>query len=445
MTRNKRINKVITGLFLLLLFIGITDSCAEDEKTSEPLELVTIWNAPYINGQGSGLDFSSAPDTVQIQRRGFEKGMTAYKGDIVVEECIISEAEAFEDVVEYLASVYNNRNIVMSVGASSDIMTMYTAMESTFFNISYLIPFSDGDLLAEGPQGYTVRLTVTGQKYADYIGSEILPVNTKDLINNVLFENKTIPNYSVTAAVFFMDNFNDHETAVGITQRLIDNGIDIQYHMAYPSGGLLTTLAKCMEDSLNALPDIDVVILIGEDHDPIPDLPDILKLWANKRIPPSIIVIGYDPKSYPSEVRAADNLYLLDQSIDWTNCPSDIVNFEEASGYAAGYLTMKVLDEVKKNQPEKPHGLSYWLKTDTQKAEDLQMYWDNFRADVWTKLAGVNDTIPCYGDLRLNATSGNNSKLELYSVNESGILDKADPGEIFERILSRKRAQFGLQ
>ncbi len=443
MIRNLREKTITAALFLLLFCSGILSCFAEDSK--EPLLIVTIWNAPYVPGSELRLDFSDAPHSVQVQRRGFEKGMlAAQKNNFQIDELMISEQDDFEEVIEDLANVYNNNYVLMSIGASSDINTMYTAMETSFFNVSYLIPFSDGDLLSESSKSYTARLTVSGEKYANYIGNELLPVNSKEIINKVLFEDKQVPDYSISAAVFFQDNYNDHETAVRISQRLMDNGINIEYHTAYPSGRMMDTIEQCMNDEIGLLPDIDVVILIGEDHDPMPQLPDILNLWKDRQYPPAIIAIGYDPDTVSSAVANADNIYFLEQSLDRTKCPADVVTNGEAMGYAAGYLMMEVLDESYRSQPAKPSGLRFKLMTPSQKQNETQKYWEKFRQDISSKLLGFTDYIPCYGYVRLNSSSGNTATLELLRFDSSKNVQKVNPSEIIERILTRKRAQFGI-
>ena len=86
-----------------------------------------------------------------------------YKGTYLLTEKVEIAPGRVE--IRDLEDMINSEDILLVVGASEDLTTMYSAMETDFFGIPMLVPFSDGDILLENGTGYTLRMTPNGQSY----------------------------------------------------------------------------------------------------------------------------------------------------------------------------------------------------------------------------------------------------------------------------------------
>ena len=206
--KNSSKKKVIIIVIVLLLLIGLAvfllmraDS-AEREKTAT---VATIWMARNSGRNDGQLDWDNSTEFIKRERTGFLKGKADTAGSVRIRETLLSETDQTPDITSDLADMINNEDILMVVGASEYLPTMYAAMETDFFGIPMLIPFSDGDLISDHSAGYTLRMTPTSQTYRDFIGNELLQSGTMDWVNTILFAGKSIPDDPINVAVFFGD------------------------------------------------------------------------------------------------------------------------------------------------------------------------------------------------------------------------------------------------
>ncbi len=434
--------KLLVFWIILFIFLQTASVFGEGQK----IQIATIWNAPIISGADGKqtVDLDQAPKVIQWQRKGFIDGLNDAPGNITIDEVLISEKDNLSRSTADLADLFNTKDVIMTIGASSEFYTMYAAMVTDFFHIPILVPFSDGELFTENDQGYTMRITPTGQKYADYIGSELLGPDTEQRINNVLFENKPVPDYSIKAAVFFTDDFNDHEIAVKITQKLMDNGIDICYYRPYDSKQLMQAVRSAWENDRDQIQEADVVILLPQGKDSIIELSSVISMWGDQRVPPAFILIGYVPEYTDTTIFKSDNVYVLRQATDRSQCPSKVIHHEGAMGYAAGYITKLALSRaIEKVRPEQK-GWRLWLRTSEQKRQIHENYLDSLRTAVVTELRGMTDYIPCLGEVSFMSVENDETELELIrylNVDES---NRVDNSEIFYRLINRIRMRYNI-
>ncbi len=436
------IKKMIVGLIIMVCLLLPSAAIGEEAKVT----IATIWNAPSIidaNGLEE-IDFDQASKVIQWQRQGFLAGLRDAPGNLSLNEIQLSERDDLSEVTSDLADLYNRMDIVMTIGASTEINTMYAALVANFFKIPMLIPFSDGDLLSDINQGYTMRITPTGQQYANYFGTKLLDADLTQRINNILFENKPVPDYTVKTAVFFTDNFNDHELAIKTTERLMDNGIDICYYKSYPERQMLSVIRSAWENDKAQVEDADVVILIAQDKDAIVELGSIVSMWSGQEIPPAFILIGYVPEYTDTAIFNSDNVYVLRQKNDKSNCPAEIAHHEQAMGYAAGYITKLALGKALEIKGPEKKGWRLWLKTEQQKAAAHENYLDSLRTQIVTVMHEMTEEIPCFGKVRFLSADEDRSELELIRYVAVDQSVQVDDSEIFYRIVNRIREQFGI-
>ncbi len=434
--------KLLVILTILLCVLQVSAAGGENKS----VEIATIWKAPLVTGSDGmpDLDFTQASKVVQWQREGFLAGLRDGPGNVEIVEVMINEQDNLSQSIRDLADLYNNSDIVLTIGASTDLSTMYSAMVTTFFEIPMLVPFSDGELFSETSQGFAMRLTPTGQRYADFISKDLLSEDLLYRINTILFQDKPVPDYTVKAALFFSDDFNCHESAVMITQGLLDNGLDIAYYKPYPDKTLLTAVRSAWENDKDQVEDADVVILIPKDKDAIVELASIINMWGSREVPPAFILIGYVPEYSDTTVFNSDNVYVLRQKSDKSTCPPDVIHHEGAMGYTAGYITKIALSRALETVGPEPSGWRLWLKTPSQKAQIHETYLESLRTGIVNAIRGINEIIPCFGNVSFLSSDDDRTELELIrytSVDESVPVDNS---ELLYRIINRLREKYRI-
>ncbi len=431
-------------LVICIILVSVLQFSSVFGEVTE-VQINTIWNAPisFSTDGGMNLDFDQASKVIQWQRTGFLAGLRDAPGNIAIEEVMISEQDNLSRSTADLADLFNTENVIMTIGASSEVNTMYAAMVTDFFSIPILVPFSDGELYVENDRGTTFRLTPTGQKYADYIGNELLSADLSQRINTLLFENKPIPEYSVNVAVFFSDDYSDNETAVKITQKLMDNGIDMCYYKPFETGHMLEAVRSAWENDKSQVQEADVVIFLPQDKDSIVELASIVNMWGDQDIPPAFILIGYVPEYTDTVTFNMDNVYVLRQATDRSQCPQEVIHHEGAMGYAAGYITKLALSRAVANTGPEKKGWRLWLKTPDQKRQIHENYLESLRTATVTALRQMTDYIPCFGEVSF-MTSDDMSDLKLIRYLRVDQSAPVDNSEVFLRIVNRIRSRYGI-
>ena len=445
--------KWIIGIVCVILLVGgglflLSRHLSEEEASA--YKFATIWKSESLNfDEAAGnydVDFGSASNRVKMARRGFEKGIKANPGIENFEEEILPEMVNQRSFSEYLADTFSSEDIVLTIGATTDEMTMDTSMEMNFFNIPMLIPFADGDLAPDdSPVNYSIRMTPTAQKYAEYFNN-LFPASYFSTINNILFQDKAIPDYNLNVAVFFADNFNGHNTAVNITQRLLDNGYNVEIYTPFNS---LLDLLHMLQTSWNTEADklraIDVLIVIGEDGASMKGLSGINQLWMDRGLEPMVFLVGFLSSDIENEVAQARNIYSVHQQLDFINCPSEIVNRSEAMGYAAGYIVSLALKRAHESEPPEPSGLQLLFSTPDRRRQLHQEHLTSYRENVRTVLLEMNEDIPCYGVVDFDLNSDSNIYLETVRYLGPDNPENVGTGIVFNYLLDKLQRDYNLE
>ena len=445
MDRNKK-KRLIVGIIILLVVLLIAGflfwyirNFSEQEKE---LSIVTVWDIPYDN-ESHLMNAENADFSVRLQRQGFEKGFYDNLNNLSVFEYIISENSDFRTFTSDIATLCNSTDVLLSVGASTDEATMNTAMEMNYFKIPMLIPFGDGDLSGSAGSTFSLRMTPTADNYADFMG-ELFPAYLINYINGYVFENLPVPDYSIKLGVFFADNFNGHEIAVKLTQNLMDNGMDIQIYQPFSEDDLLRTVRTAW-DSDNALMEgLDAVIILAEDHDDLPNLPDVLDTWSQRGLKPQFVVTGYYPEKVDEKLINMDNFFVVQQVINIQNCPAEINTRSGAMGYAAGYIAAKALYTAHANTIMNTTALGWLFRTESQRARIREDYFSSLRNNIYSEIRSMADSIPCYGYINFESAENNRVSLEIVRLTGNESYSPVDPSVIFYRMVNVIRSQFDL-
>lgn len=443
---NKALKWVII-IVCILLVVGVAVWLRVRSFSGEHAnyEIATIWNAQSVDPETLRIDFSNASDRVRLARRGFERGLAAGPHLEGFEEVMMAENQDQRYFAEAMADLFGTHDILLTIGATTDEITMNASMEMNYFNIPMLIPFSDGDLSSDNSSvNYSIRMTPTAQKYAEYV-NDLFSSNYFTLINNVFFQDIVIPEYDINVAVYFTDNFNGHNTAVNVTQKIIDNGYNVEIYTPFKTltdlQYIIQTSWQTEADKLNA---IDSIVIIGEDGAPINGLASINRLWKDRGLEPLIFLIGFLPYGIEQDVMNARNIFAIQQALDLTNCPADIVNRSEAMGYAAGYIVSKTLNKALEIQSPEPGGFQLLFSNADRRRELHQDYLAAYRENVRSILLDMDEMIPCYGLVDFNINSDANIFLELVRYTGPDQMEQAGTGVMLDYVIDKVRNEFNL-
>ena len=408
----------------------------------QALKIVTIWDALPSTESAGELDFSTALSAVQKERRGFVRGMQDAPGNVVVDEIMLEEDS--NEIIRELSDVINNDEPLMVVGASGDLTTMYCSMEVEFFEVPMLIPYADGDIILESTQGFSIRMTPTSGKYAQFIGSSLLPSQSMNWFNTILFDNQAIPDYSIRIGVIFANDYIGHDYATQITQKLMDNGMEIENYIPYEQGTLYRTVAANWNAQDSSLASLDIVVLIGFDQDPFTELQAAIGLWNDVDEPPLFLLVGYVPNGDNEWMAEYANVLSIRQKLDMSSCPADIKSHAEAIGYASGYITKMVLSRAAETQPKERTGIRLWFTSAEQKRKIHQQYIDDYRGNIRSNLIELVYDVPCYGRTDFKSRAEDPTVLELVRYTGPDEAEILNETEVLQFLLNRLRKSLGI-
>ena len=454
MDKNKKIWIIVIFVVLIILAVGLYfygRSLLEDPNN---IIMSTIWDAPaHVVSGGSNLsdamDIENSSRRVQNARKGFLRGLQNMDPTINVKEYQISEGSDVGRFTTNIANIYSEDDIILTVGATTDEASMYASMEMNFFEIPMLIPFADGDLSSSNSDtNYFIRMTPNAQIYADFVG-EIFSRNIFDYIYSYLFENRPAPGFDFDVAVLFTDNFNGHDTAVKVTQKVMDNGFNVSFYEPFSKDMLLSKVNNLWNENEKEMEELTAVIILGEDQDPLYAMNDVWHSWADRGLYPAFVMLGHNPDVVPAELAEASNIFVVQQALDMSSCPSDIQNRSEAMGYAAGTIVSRAFGQannaMKNSQQGFFKGFVRLFQSPDKRLSSHQAYLSNYRSAVRSAILALNDpNIPCYGNAYFNTDVENRIDLELVHYTSVDHYVKVDKSVIFNRIINDVRSLYNI-
>ena len=350
---------IILIIVILLIIAGIIIyKNSQKSAKLESLEIATIWGARVSGSglEGDVLDFESASvsDYNKLARQGFMKGVQDSRQNLDITEVLIGDSFDVKSFINKVNEIFSNNDVLMTVGTLNDESTMYTSMQMNFFKIPMLIPYADGNLSPDSMGAdFSVRMTPSSDKYGTFFDA-LFSSYISDFLNTYVFGGKVLPIYGTGVSVFFMNNFNGNETAVKITQKIIDNGYSVNNYVPFPEDGLLNAVQAAWISDSEKLENSSAVVLIEEDQADVYGISEIWHTWADRGLYPKFFLVGFEPIDIDQDLIDADNVFFIQQYVDIASCPAGIVNRAEAKGYAAGQIMIKALQAAVKTQPPEP-------------------------------------------------------------------------------------------
>ncbi len=441
---------IILIIVILLVILGIIlYNNSRVNAVKGPFEVATVWNAGIVSTGTSGdtlnFDADGLPDYLKLARQGFEKGLQDAKGELDIREVLIGDNGDVQSYTRKISEAFSQNDILMTIGTMADETTMYTSMETNFFKIPMLIPFANGNLSPDGSASdYSVRLTPTSKKYGAFFNS-LFSNSLSDFLNTYVFNGKALPVVGNGISVFFRNNFHGNETAVVITQELLDNGYDVHSYTPFSMGGLTGAVQTAWNSIPDDLTNSSAVIIIEEDGASVEGMGDILKSWKDRGLSPQFYLVGYEPIEIPQAVLEADNVFFVQQHVDLSNCPAGIESRVEAMGYAAGQIMCRALQSAVEKQSPEPSGVGSWFQREERKKERHQEYLESFRSNVLSALIAMEDDIPCYGQVNFDADPDDRAVLELVRYTGKNRYEPVETGVFINSVIEKNREYYGLE
>lgn len=447
--KKRKIIIIIIIILILLVVLGII-IYNNSQKTAmkKPLEAATVWSAEIVSSDPTGdvlnFDNNDLPDYLKLARQGFVKGVQDAKGSLDIKEVLIGDSGDVQSYTRKINEVFSQNDILMTVGTLADETTMYTSMETNFFSIPMLIPFANGNLSPDDMGGeFSVRMTPTSKKFGAFFDS-LFSNYINDFLNTYVFGGKALPIVGTGVSVFFKNNFSGNETAVYITQEIIDNGYDVQGYFPFSNDGLLTAVQTAWINIPEGLSNSSAVIFIEEDGASPDGIAETIQTWTDRGLSPQFFLVGFEPIELDQRILDADNVFFIQQYVDVASCPAGIVNRTEATGYAAGQIMARALQEAMKKQPEEPSGIRLWFRSEERKREAHQEYIDLFRSNIRTALINMKDEIPCYGTVNFNADPDDRAILELVHYTGKDRYEPVEMDVFTNSVIEKNRQHYGL-
>ena len=440
---------IILIIVILLIIAGIIIyKNSQKSAKLESLEIATIWGARVSGSglEGDVLDFESASvsDYNKLARQGFMKGVQDSRQNLDITEVLIGDSFDVKSFINKVNEIFSNNDVLMTVGTLNDESTMYTSMQMNFFKIPMLIPYADGNLSPDSMGAdFSVRMTPSSDKYGTFFDA-LFSSYISDFLNTYVFGGKVLPIYGTGVSVFFMNNFNGNETAVKITQKIIDNGYSVNNYVPFPEDGLLNAVQAAWISDSEKLENSSAVVLIEEDQADVYGISEIWHTWADRGLYPKFFLVGFEPIDIDQDLIDADNVFFIQQYVDIASCPAGIVNRAEAKGYAAGQIMIKALQAAVKTQPPEPVGMSLWFKSEEKKSEIHQDYLDSFRSNIRTALINMKENIPCYGQVDFNADPDDQTSLEVVRYIGKNQYVPVDTDVFNSYVIEQNRAIYGI-
>lgn len=440
---NKRTIIIIIIIILLIAAAVVLFITSRQPAKTVPLTIATIWDAPESKEIKGQLDFDSAGRRVQLGRSGFEKGLKDSIGDLKIEEIMIPEEPSLREMIMNVVNIFTEKEILMTIGATTDEASMDASMEMNYFNVPMLIPYSDGMISPDKTAtDYSMRMQPTVALYDDYVDR----IFTKDLftfVRETLFTSGSAPEIDINIAVFFVDNFNGNNSAVSVTQSVMDAGYNIDAYI--PFTDLKTSVDNGWSDIPDKFTNIDAVIIIGEDANPFPELSAVWHSWTDRGLFPDFFLIGYLPDDTLSEdLKQAGNVFVIQPKIDMSNCPAGITSRSEALGYASGLITGKALSNAVQTQPAESAGIQLWFMSAEKRQDVHSDFISSFRSNVRSALMDLSGDIPCYGEVAFKNGPDDRIKLELVHYTGVDQFDVMDENAFTLRMIDRIKTAYGL-
>lgn len=435
--------KNMKKLLLILIFIPLLTGCGKKAEVFPQSLMVSM--STYDQYYSDNIVLRSFSEMV---KNGFNQGLSeADLNSIEIISC--DNHSSSEELVKEINGVLYKNDILMSVGSATNMSTMYEASLSDYYEIPMLIPFVEGDFIVdEEESSWLFRTTPTALDYAEFVNKSILTPQTIDKINNRLFADKPVKDFTVNVGFLVSDSNLGHAGATDIAQNVMDNGMNIDFYEVFKDAEIYSHFEKAFKEKPETMRDLDVIFIIGEIIDIGSGKANINSLWEPYGKTPVIICFGNSFKNINDEIQKYGGLYDLMMKLDYSgNCP--ILEYDSyfyPLGYGSGQLVGKVLKSAAEKVPEykyKPNPFSFKNNKD--------LYHDDYRAQyrqiIRDELLNFNGDVPCLGHVSFSSNGQrNNIPITLFYCEDSseGIPGRIDPADyheidadtIFEQILT---------
>lgn len=400
--------KTIISIILSVLLLS---GC---RKQMQVITVGSLWHVEFDSG-GEITSWVDTEPQVADQRQGYEEALKSFTDVILVDKPFAEQKEIY-DLLGTVDTMVDDENVVMIVGATTHDATMHSAATSDFYNVPFLIPFADGNYLISDKSTDTIRITPAGEDYANFIVSNMLSESTKELINNLLFEDSVVPDYNIHVGIVFENSTYGHSMAVALADALMKEKVNIDVYQSFDTDKPVSNRQKAEQIDRKYWDNLDITFFVMENNNNISAVSDLINSYDEDSAPLRVM-LGYTiSDDLISRQSLADFLFIR-TALDHKNCPANIHTYAQSLGYASGYITGCVIKEAMAKMPAKKSGLSMFFKSDAQKEQYEIEYNRQLRSTITENLRKLDADIPCFGHVSFSPSGElNNPGFEIVSV-----------------------------
>ena len=367
---------ILSGVILVLL-----SGCSRSSNIAA-YPIGGVWNVPVEEGEA---DWDTASALAKEQHTGFSQanedaGFTVYT---------FSEGNRKDNVQTAVRSMVEGQAegpgidpVIAVLGATSNEGTARAAALANFFNVPMLVPSASGDNLLPSNNLWAFQLSASNSAYAEYLLGSVLTQRTIALGSDL--EDDVTP--EVRIAILYEQNTYGENAAVATATEALQQEFEIAVYEKFPAENpdpaRLRTLVNQVVDQ-----DVQIIFLISSQPDIARQVVETITDMLDPGSMPILIGLaaGFTSQEF-ADFYLAENVYVLRQKIDRSDCPEEIDTLYAAQNYAAVKLLQYAIEEAPSLESDK-NKLFFARET------DLGTQRENLR-DV---LKAVDVEIPCLG------------------------------------------------
>lgn len=343
-----------------------------------------------------------------------------------------SPENGFYPVIEQAA----DNGIVLLVGYLSQSELKQAAKTAEFFGIPLLLPVTVADR-NDISNGFPVfRLVPSIQDTVNYLFTNILDSGTRQAVNNRIFQNAIVEDYSIDVGVLYEDSPFGESAAVETARTVLENGFRLTLYQKMDSSGEKSEENQLLSDFFaEEAREIDIFFIISgspETGISTVSFPVLETIQENK----PLMVYWYEQTDETAPVKTLDRTHavMVRQAIDRLDCPPEIIASSDAGNLAAASIIESVFTEIIPSVQVQNSYSKLFKKV--LKNEEIS---EKYRGMILEQIQLADNTAPCLGRIVFKSDgSTSNPELEIITGID-GFLRVTTKDEILDTLAAKIR------
>lgn len=426
-----RLIVIILGLILSFSLNGCRRTVAPKLKIgclreTAPTSIQTSGNLPAVEAVSGG----SIPDNTICG-----DGMITISGVDVIDLPYSEEdpEKGFYPVIKQAAD--DGVGLLISYTAQSELKQ--AAKTAEFFGIPLLLPVTTADASDRSNSFPVFTLAPSIQDTVNYLFGSILDSGTRQAVNNRIFQDAVVEDYSINVGVWYEDSSFGETAAVETARAAIGNGFTLTLYREIDSRLNSTEVRQIFSGfSEEEVRKIDIFLIISDNPGTgisAASFPASETASENK----PLVIYWYEQAGKTDPVQILDDAQsvMIRQAIDRLDCPPEITASVDAENLAGASMVESVFADrfpsfqVRNNFPG--------LFGNATKKEDIIK---KSRGMILEQIRSMDHSAPCLGRIIFDSDGSNsNPRLEMVTGID-GYLRVVTKNQILDALAAKVRA-----